>query len=72
MSARTPRITREQAQVMEDVGRELLRTGDRRGLVLLSAHLAWRSAATAAPRSSTLEHMAEVIALDTYSRRVES
>ncbi len=63
-------IDREQAVVIEEVGLELLRVGDHRASKLLALALAWRVAPSAAPSTETRRQLAEVIAIDTFSRKV--
>lgn len=63
-------IDAEQIALVEEAGIELLRREDHRASKLLALLLAWRFAAEAAPSSGS--NMANVVAFDTYSRKVVS
>ena len=64
MSLRSVAITDEQAQILEDVGVEMMREQDDRAMKLLSLSLAYKFAKPEPPLPDN------VVALDGYSRKV--
>jgi hypothetical protein len=65
MSERPVLMTDEQAQILEDVGVELMRQQDDRAMKVLSLSLAYKFAAPIEPPLPS-----NVVQLDPYSRKV--